>query len=523
MKRKTIGITAVLLLAFALAAGAVQAGGFMPPGITVTLTLDHPVYLVGEHPMATLTVRNGAADVIARKGFKDQDFRLTLVFDDEAGNVITTFVSADTPRPEPLPPPQLTIGDRYVYVHEVETVEANWVWTQTFDVAQFYNLTRPLRYSAKAAVTIRTYSSQNVFVSNGVEYAEMDAALWWGALDTEAVPFSLTADGDGDLYLAPVSDSNPRFSMYRYPETDCNDTNAAVHPGAIEVPNNGLDDDCNPDGTPDVVKPPPGNITVQVDRHMIGTGSRPSSVKKPLDGLQVRVYDKSPGSCAAKIGVSWQTYELVWKSCYAVPGGAKATDGNGAALLDVAPGNYLLIGLHDPDNSSSAVPLWLSGDEIYIGNSVGSVASGGTIRKYLQVIEKADGKKVPAKYEVRTGSLLMIIEPEYTEWDGTTELYPFILESVGDWTVTTSITPPEGFVADQPALTAEVASSLTAVQFVITDVGSRWVGTGVTHKVKHKGKTETIKSSIGMKLSERLSKQKGIGRFGDEPPAGRKK
>jgi len=42
----------------------------------------------------------------------------------------------------------------------------------------------------------------------------------------------------------------------------------------------------------------------------------------------------------------------------------------------------------------------------------------------------------------------LIIEPEYVEWDGAQELYPFIFESVGNWTVTTSVTPPEGFVAD---------------------------------------------------------------------------
>ncbi len=39
------------------------------------------------------------------------------------------------------------------------------------------------------------------------------------------------ADADGDGYDATV---------------DCDDTNPAVHPGALEVPGNGIDDDCNP-------------------------------------------------------------------------------------------------------------------------------------------------------------------------------------------------------------------------------------------------------------------------------------
>ncbi len=94
------------------------------------------------------------------------------------------------------------------------------------------------------------------------------------------------------------------------------------------------------------------------------------------------------------------------------------------------PGNYLVIGRYDPNPA-------VSDDEIYIGVSVGQVNSGQTVQKYLQVIVKADGKKVPAKYTIKTGSELLIIEPEYSEWDGSQELYPFIFESIGDWTITT--------------------------------------------------------------------------------------
>ena len=42
---------------------------------------------------------------------------------------------------------------------------------------------------------------------------------------------------------------------------DCNDNNAAINPGRIEVPGNGLDDDCNP-STPDAL--PPGSVTCSV-------------------------------------------------------------------------------------------------------------------------------------------------------------------------------------------------------------------------------------------------------------------
>ncbi len=46
-------------------------------------------------------------------------------------------------------------------------------------------------------------------------------------------------DADGDGYGSPAS---PDCAVF---ELDCDDTQAAVHPGATEIPGNGIDDDCN--------------------------------------------------------------------------------------------------------------------------------------------------------------------------------------------------------------------------------------------------------------------------------------
>jgi len=46
-------------------------------------------------------------------------------------------------------------------------------------------------------------------------------------------------DNDGDGYGFPGS------AACTYPEEDCNDTNPAVNPGVLEVPDNGIDDDCD--------------------------------------------------------------------------------------------------------------------------------------------------------------------------------------------------------------------------------------------------------------------------------------
>ena len=70
---------------------------------------------------------------------------------------------------------------------------------------------------------------------------------------------------------------------------------------------------------------------------------------------------------------------------------------------------------------------------------------------------------------------------------------------------------------DRHSLTADVRGEKeAAVQFVITEKKGRWEETEVTYDIKHKGKTRIVKSKIGIKLSEKLAKQKGVSIFGEE-------
>ena len=77
-----------------------------------------------------------------------------------------------------------------------------------------------------------------------------------------------------------------------------------------------------------------------------------------------------------------------------------------------------------------------------------------------------------------SGSYLNIIQPEYMDWTEDQEQYPFVMVAQGGWELTTSVTPPEGFVPDEPAIAAAVADATTAVQFTMTDVGSEWTEHG---------------------------------------------
>jgi len=79
------------------------------------------------------------------------------------------------------------------------------------------------------------------------------------------------SDGDGDGY------GNPASALCAHPQLDCNDANAAVHPGATEICNNGIDDDCN--GLVDSADPACASTCVDHDGDGYGNPGDPSCPK----------------------------------------------------------------------------------------------------------------------------------------------------------------------------------------------------------------------------------------------------
>jgi predicted outer membrane repeat protein len=67
----------------------------------------------------------------------------------------------------------------------------------------------------------------------------------------QLLPVVLHIDSDGDGFGGPDLATGCPGSRWLRPEsTDCNDSNAEVFPGSVELGCNGIDDDCDP-GTPD--------------------------------------------------------------------------------------------------------------------------------------------------------------------------------------------------------------------------------------------------------------------------------
>jgi len=243
------------------------------------------------------------------------------------------------------------------------------------------------------------------------------------------------------------------------------------------------------------------SIQVDVNLQKIGTGTKPKVEKKLLEGLSVRLYSRA--SLAQYEPANWKTYPLIWNNNSIAPV-QEQTNSQGIATFEQVDKNaYVVI---------------TSYDSLYAGSPIDSADTEwatGTLRKHLSFMQKADNSKVPGKTTVQKGSLLLITEPEYVEWDSPQELYPFVFETIGDWGVSTAIAPPEGFVTDYSFLSVQVKDTTGAVQFTVKDIGSRWVDTGVTFTVTHKKKTKELKDKVGIKLAKKLADKKGLSIYGE--------
>lgn len=492
-------------------------------GFEKSLLTDGTVYLLNDptnsDPItAVITVQNiSGSDLLATKGFLNK-LHLSLRIEDPDGLVIgpqqkTTGTSF---RNLPVIPEanQLVPGD------PVEFVAASLEESQPFGVRDYYTLLKPGPHTATAFLSASFYPPTSLI--EGTDLARVEEKITGKTHISNAVTIVVVADADRDEWC--TTEHHPALCPPSNLEPDCDDSNAAVNPGAIEVKGNGRDDDCNL-GTSDFQLSDAGNYQVIANNHIIGgSGQRPGSTKEPIPNMHIRIFDKSDGSCVkTRFGVSWRNYPDIWNFCPSVFQGdgftrtvGDATGEEGTASLTVGAGEHVIIGLYDPDGSTTEGPApALSGDELHIGVSR-ELAVGETKNVRLQVIVRGDGTPVGGRYRRLTSSELLIIEPDYVEWESDQELYPFIFESIGDWTVTTTVTPPEGFVTDANSLSEEVDNELEAVQFTLTDVGSEWVPTEVDYNIYHNGKRTKIKSQIGVKLSKKLADQKGVTVWGEK-------
>jgi hypothetical protein len=251
------------------------------------------------------------------------------------------------------------------------------------------------------------------------------------------------------------------------------------------------------------------SVHAKVKHLKIGDGARPKVEKKSLSGSGVYLY-KTSTIPESYYPINYKAYQTIWDNL--IPFKETSTDRDGIAKFSsLLRDEYLVLVKTGLPFSPTMGKLIEMDDSNWFEEE--------PIVKHLMVMEKVDGKKVPGKTKKLTGSELLVTEPEYVEWDGNQEVYPFVFESIGDWGVTTSVTPPEGFVSDNESLSAEVTNELEAIQFTVTDVGSEWKTMCVNHRRTHNKRKKDYFSTIGVKLTRELAEEKGIDLWGEAETA----
>jgi N,N-dimethylformamidase beta subunit-like protein/uncharacterized protein DUF4082/Big-like domain-containing protein len=147
-------------------------------------------------------------------------------------------------------------------------------------------------------------------------------------------------------------------------------------------------------------------------------------------------------------------------------------------------------------------------DPLYSEKTILNLPAGTLKDIALHQLRLFNGKRVAGRDLEEFGTYLAIVQPDFMDWDGTVELYPFVMVAEGVWDVTTSLTPPEGFVADTSSLSVSVADTTSAIQFTLTDVGSAWTATTVNHTIVHKGQTRLRDDRIPM-FNKQRAKARG--------------
>jgi len=455
MTIKIPALLTVLLSSLLLAANAVSSQTDAP--VTARLTFCRTSYTLDTDPVDVriILANTSGVDILLQGGFTEEWYHLHLFFQgpEPDSPIVTAKVRGTEVLPTPqVPPPGLT----------ADLLKAGWlIHMDIEDARAYYPLTEPGPYKVWFEMPYVQY-----------EYDPIKAT----GDDT---------DGDGMLDRTIVPFDAPPLSYGTIKSAAAYMTLAPA------------------------IAPVTADIGVMATEYAFGDGSHPGVTKKPLTGLQVRLYRKSEVAAKGISPINHTTYgAIISNSLIPYKLGGKTG----------IPGEYRFNGVEMDDYVVLACPDNPTGYK-NLGKSVGMDDPGwisGGISTNLILMTDKKNKKAPGKSKKVTGSELIIIEPEYVEWTSDAELYPFAFESIGDWGVAVSVEPPEGFVTDYKTLTDTVSSELESLQFTITDAGSKWKPTKVKYKLEHKGKTKHIESEVGVKLSKKLSKEKKVGEWGEE-------
>ncbi|MDH5515729.1 MAG: hypothetical protein OEY45_11285 [Gammaproteobacteria bacterium] len=436
--------------------------------IRISLTSAQTSYLETDPLELFIRVSNtSGSDAYVTRGFMQRDFHLLLDLNGPQGNIRSLEFAGDA---EPLGAfntldelgflrPAVPC-DKVPPTDLTDADPANDGTEKLFDLRNYYPITSVGGYDATVEVELEVFHDY-VELANGAIYCFVDNAA-----------------ATGTEQFNPLTSNTVAFSI-------------------------------NP-----LVVLPESQIRVTSELLAISPGSRPDVNQTPINKMRVQLFEMN-SIPADYLPVGHKTYALISESDLVDPVQVRFTDSQGnATFAPVLQGDYLLIATYKTSTDTRYV-----GARVTANNKDWGI-QGIFLQEYLKVFLLPNMDTAPGRTRRLTGSELLITQPEYIEWDSAQEYYPFVFESVGDWNVTTTVQPPEGFVADADALEATINNDLEAVQFSVVDVGTKWVDFDVTYDVEHKKKKTKIKDKIGMRLEKKLAKKKNLGLYGESESPG---
>ncbi|MEM2974352.1 MAG: LamG-like jellyroll fold domain-containing protein [Candidatus Micrarchaeia archaeon] len=216
-----------------------------------------------------------------------------------------------------------------------------------------------------------------------------------------------------------------------------------------------------------------------------GTGS----CKLPIEGAMVRVFNRNDPAFQARWtkNPKGTDYPAVYEAgigwigantpIYAARNASCITDVAGRCTAgETGIGDYLVIvKYYDPTtNKTVYVGRPKSPEDFIDTNKDGRPDLAYKDFQIIRVYEKGGAISYKAgEKTVVTGSLLEIIYPQYTIWENTREIYPFIFSSDSEWAVDVCLYVPEGYqVVEGNCTQVFVAGETKEMLFTVVETGS---------------------------------------------------
>ena len=241
-----------------------------------------------------------------------------------------------------------------------------------------------------------------------------------------------------------------------------------------------------------------------VTKHITTVGA--GSTKASHEGAMVKVFDRNIlATTSYTKNPSKTLYGALYEDSVASSAivGTCTTDSSGVCYAgEETAGDYLVIvKVLTDDNKTIYIGLPKSPSDFKDTDNNSTLDLATKEFQYIKVIKKDGSVEYRAAQQaIITGSKLEIIYPDFTVWDGGTELYPFIFTSDDNWTVDVCLQVPTGYkVSGGSCDQVFVKDETKTLFFEAIETSSPEPNFKLTIKAKHDGETTKLTKKLAGK------------------------